>query len=211
MKLFEIKDRYNGALLFSVATTSIKLCLELAVKAGANLSGANLSGAGLSGANLSGANLSGANLSGAGLSGANLSEANLRGANLSGANLSGANLSGAGLSGANLAEVKHFPPISLLPEGDIIGYKKCTDGIIVKLLIPKEAKRVNSTGRKCRAEYAVVLELSEGTIAYGLYDISFTYEVGKTAYPSFYNSDFRLECSGGIHFFITRQEAEEYD
>lgn len=25
-----------------------------------------------------------------------------------------------------------------------------------------------------------------------------------------YNDDPRVECTGGIHFFLTRQEAEEY-
>jgi hypothetical protein len=130
---FEIKSRFNGKILFSLETESIKLCLEAAINSGANLSDANLSDANLSDANLSGANLSGANLSGANLSGANLycanlycanlsgadlycanlscanlsgadlSDANLSGANLSGANLSGANLSGANLSGANLS------------------------------------------------------------------------------------------------------------
>ena len=47
----------------------------------------------------------------------------------------------------------------ILPEGDIIGYKKCRDGVIVKLLIPIKAKRSHAFGRKCRAEYAKVLEI----------------------------------------------------
>jgi hypothetical protein len=111
--IFEIKSRLSGNILFSLETTSLKLCVEAAVKSGANLSGAylpraNLFRADLSGADLSGANLSEAYLSGAYLSGANLSEAYLSGAYLSGANLSGANLYGANLpraylSGANLS------------------------------------------------------------------------------------------------------------
>jgi hypothetical protein len=100
---FEIKHRYSCAVLFSLETESMKLCVEAAVKSGADLSGANLSGANLSVANLSGANLSGADLFGVDLSWANLSGANLSGANLSGANLSGANLSRADLSWANLS------------------------------------------------------------------------------------------------------------
>ena len=74
--------------------------LEIATKAGADLSEADLSGANLSGANLSGADLSGADLSGADLSWADLSGADLSGANLSEADLSRADLSGANLSGA---------------------------------------------------------------------------------------------------------------
>jgi len=80
----KIKHRISGAVLFSLETESLKLCVEAAVKAVANLSGANLSGAYLSGANLSGANLYGADLSGANLSGADLSGANLYGAKLVG-------------------------------------------------------------------------------------------------------------------------------
>src|SRR5579863_1416417 len=102
--LYEIKSRFDGKVLFSLECGSLKICVEAAVKASANLSGANLSGADLSGANLSGADLSGADLRGANLSGADLSGADLRGANLSGANLSGADLSGADLRGANLRD-----------------------------------------------------------------------------------------------------------
>ena len=97
---FEIKSYINGAVLFSLETDSMKLCVEAAIKSRADLSGADLSGANLSGAYLSGANLSGAYLYGANLSGADLYGANLSGADLSGANLSGANLSGAYLYGA---------------------------------------------------------------------------------------------------------------
>ena len=62
---FEIKSRFSGAVLFSLETESLKLCVEAAVKSRANLSGADLSRADLSGANLSGAYLSGAYLYGA--------------------------------------------------------------------------------------------------------------------------------------------------
>jgi hypothetical protein len=104
---FEIKHRWSGDILFSVEAKNLKLAIEAAIKAKANLSWADLSGANLIRANLSGANLSGANLIRANLSEAdliraNLSEANLSEADLIRANLSGANLSGANLSGANL-------------------------------------------------------------------------------------------------------------
>lgn len=69
---FEIKHRFTGAVLFSAETDSIKLCVEAAIKSGADLNGADLYGADLYRANLSGADLNGANLSGANLNGANL-------------------------------------------------------------------------------------------------------------------------------------------
>jgi hypothetical protein len=67
----EIKSRFNGSVLFSLETESMKLCVEAAVKSGANLAGANLAGANLCGADLYDANLCGANLCGANLCGAN--------------------------------------------------------------------------------------------------------------------------------------------
>jgi hypothetical protein len=65
MELFEIKYRWTGALLFSLEAGSLRLALEAAVKADANLRGANLRGADLGGADLRGADLRGANLRGA--------------------------------------------------------------------------------------------------------------------------------------------------
>jgi uncharacterized protein YjbI with pentapeptide repeats len=132
---FEIKHRGNGSVLFSLETTSLKLCVEAAVKSGVNLHGVNLHGANLSGAYLSGAYLYGANLSGvnlhgaylygANLSGANLYGANLYGAYLHGAYLYGANLSGANLSGANLSGnrlVGERPFLSIGPIGSRAEY-----------------------------------------------------------------------------------------
>jgi len=86
-KLFEIKNRFDGSLMFSTKTTTIKLAIKAAIKAKANLSGADLSWANLSEADLSEADLSWANLSWADLSEANLSRADLSGADLSGADL----------------------------------------------------------------------------------------------------------------------------
>ena len=107
MKRFEIKNRFTGKVLFSLECGSLKLCVEAAVEAGADLYGAHLysadlSGADLYGANLRGADLRGANLRGAYLRGAYLNGADLNGAYLYGAYLYGANLFGADLRGANL-------------------------------------------------------------------------------------------------------------
>ena len=179
----------------------------------ANLNGANLRGADLRGADLSGANLRGANLSGANLYGANLRGADLRGADLNRVNLYGANLSGANLSGDTNIDIKSlaFAKTLFLPEGDIIGYKKCRNNIIVKLLIPKEAKRSHAFSRKCRAEYAQVLEIFNAEIATSQYDSNFTYRVGDIVEPELpFSKDWFNECESGIHFFITRIEAENY-
>ncbi len=177
----------------------------------ADLSGADLSGANLSGANLSWANLSWANLSGADLRGANLSGANLSEANLSGANLSGADLRGANLSGAKLDEISSAR-LSIVPqEGAFVAFKKIHEGI-VKLLIPETAKRSNATGRKCRASEAIVLELPPGiACGHSLHDWNFTYTRGCTVKPKEdFCEDRWQECASGIHFYLTREEAEHH-
>jgi len=154
------------------------------------------------------ANLTEANLTEANLTEANLTKADLTEANLTKADLTEANLIEADLTEANLTKAK-LPPLSILPEGTFIGWKKLQRRKIAKLSIPAEARRVNSTGRKCRCEFADVLEVYPDGYGLGLYDNT-PYKAGDRVVADKYNPDFRVECSGGIHFFITRKEAEDY-
>ena len=103
---FEIKNHWDGKLIFSIETDSWKLAMEAAIKAKANLRSADLSSANLRSADLSSANLSYADLSYADLRSADLSYANLRSADLSYADLSSANLRSADLSSADLSSAK---------------------------------------------------------------------------------------------------------
>jgi len=192
----------------------------------ANLNGANLNGADLRGVNLNRADLSGANLNRADLSGADLYRADLyradlyradlyradlRGANLSGANLSGANLNGADLRGATGISESVSAKMQVLPdEGDVIGWKKCLGGVIVKLLIKSGIPRSSATTRKCRAEEVTVLDVIGSDVGVSRHDESVEYRVGETVTCDKWDEDRWNECSGGIHFFITRQEAEDY-
>ena len=212
----------------------LRLAVLIAFKTGANLSDADLSGADLSGANLRGADLRGADLRDANLRDANLlradlSDANLLRADLSGAILRDANLLRADLSDANLRDailrdanllradlsgvknLKSQPSQTVIvSHGDLIVYKKLNEGVAT-LLIPKEAKRSNATGRKCRAEYAVVLELPDGVeTGTSKHDSNFVYKVGETVRPHEWCNDWSRECAGGIHFFITKEEADAY-
>lgn len=105
----------------------------------------------------------------------------------------------------------------ITPEGDIIGWKKCMGERIVKLLIPAGAKRSNALGRKCRAEYAQVLEIYEGgallpagCIAYSGWDGITMYKVDEVVRPTYFEPDRFQECAPGIHFYLTRHEAEQY-
>lgn len=125
----------------------------------------------------------------------------------------GADLQGAYLQGAKDADIA-IAMTRILPEGDIIGYKQCRDKRIVKLLIPKDAKRSHDFGRKCRAEYAEVLEIKNNTgnkceTAESNYDSDFVYKVGEIVRPKFgFSEDWTSECESGIHFYITELEAK---
>ena len=184
---------------------------------GADLSGANLRGADLSGANLSLSDLGGANLTGADLRGADLIGADLIWADLTGADLRGANLSGTYLSEANLTEAKLDWPLVCPEKGSFIGYKKCRYNIIVKLEIPEDALRSSATSRKCRCSKARVLSItnldgSDVNVEYAVSkkDSGFLYKVGEVASVNDFDTNRWNECSTGIHFFMTREEAASY-
>jgi hypothetical protein len=196
---------------------------------GANLSGAGLRGVDFRGANLSGAGLRGVDFRGAGLRGvdfreadlsvANFRRADLSGADLRGADLSGANLCGADLSGANLCGAKNaklsLSQFKICPEeGSFIAWKKCSDGVVAKLEIPSDSKRVNAiSSRKCRAEFVKTIALygkNNITEIRGKYDSSTIYRAGEITRADSFNDSVLIECSRGIHFFLTRQEAEDY-
>jgi hypothetical protein len=100
---FTIRHRFTNAVLFEGQFNTMRLCVQAARQARADLSWADLSWANLSAADLSRADLSRADLSAATLSRADLSRADLSRANLSGADLWRANLSRADLSWANLS------------------------------------------------------------------------------------------------------------
>ena len=143
---------------------------------------------------------------------ADLREANLREANLWGADLREANLWEAEIN----ENTKINLPISCPDTGAFTAWKKAR-GYIVQLEIPAEAKRVSATTRKCRCNMAKVVAIQniDGTdsdlreVCSG-YDHNFIYKVGETVTVDRFDDNRWNECSNGIHFFITRQEAVEY-
>ena len=97
-----------------------------------------------------------------------------------------------------------------------IGFKKASLHIVV-LEIPEDAKRLSSTGRKCRCDKAKVLEIqnydgtkSDLTEVSSDYNRMFIYKVGEMVSVSDFDENRWNECSTGIHFFINRQEAVNY-
>lgn len=187
----------------------------------ADLNDANLTDADLCNADLRNADFEGAILYRANLYDANLFSANLYNADLRNVCLDKANLTNAYLSGANLNRVTYntftsFFALVCPEEGDFIAWKK-VNNIIVKLRVPEEARRSSATSRKCRCEFAKVLELqnldgtpynSDEVINYNYAET--IYKVDEFVYADSWDDDRWNECSHGIHFFITRDEAVKY-
>lgn len=92
---------------------------------------------------------------------------------------------------------------------------------LIKMRIPENARRSSATGRKCRCEFAEVLSIED--LTRGIYLDSVTnernpvykpvqtvYTVGEMVYPDDFDENRWHECTNGIHFFITKQEAIDY-
>ena len=159
---------------------------------------------------------------------ADLSGADLRGADLCNANLCGANLRNASLCDADLRDAKNtdktawdaltaFYPLQCPETGSFIGYKKAADKIVM-LEICADAKRSSATSRKCRCSKAKVLGITnlDGSES-GLtevrsnYSKEFVYRVGEIAEAPDFDEIRWNECTTGIHFFISREEAVKYN
>ena len=218
----EIRNRWTGSVVFEYTkegNTITETVLD-AIRRGADLHSADLCGADLRCADLCDvdlrdADLRDADLRCADLCGADLCGANLCGANLYGADLRGANLYGADLRGANLRDAKGCY-LSCPTEGSFIGWKKAS-GHIVKLRIPEDARRSSATEHKCRCDKAYVMEIQnmDGTRATvdavrSDRDKNFVYTVGATVEVPDFDDNRWSECAPGIHFFIDRRAAVEY-
>lgn len=144
------------------------------------------------------------------LSGLDLSGLDFFNCDLSYSNLKGTRLSYANLYNAKLDEKEKIRKGIILKES-MIGYKKCRFGIIVKLVIPKGAIVFSINNFKCRTNRAKVIEISNGeNIAYSNYNHSFTYKLRKEIEIEDFDLAYNVECASGIHFFKTREEAENY-
>ncbi len=211
----------DGAVLNKANIYAADLCC--ARLQGAHLRNAHLCSANLRGAHLGYADLYNADLSGADLRDANFVRTDLYGADLSGADIKGANLYGANFDNArlqaqNLEEAIDLPyiPLACPSDGAFVGWKKI-ENYLIKLLIPADAERCSSTGRKCRCSYAKVLDITtldgkEHTdeVKNMFYQPAITYKVGELVKPDSYDPDRWNTCSHGIHFFINKQEAIDY-
>ena len=197
----------------------------------AELRGANLSHANLPRIDLSYATLTDADFSYACLDRVNLSATQAQNTNFHRTKLCSVNLQHAFLQGADLSytDLRHanlldaimkdvnitgatLPDFQIPQHGELRVYKK-VQGIIVHLLIPSWARRTAClVSRKCRANAAVVLAIEgDNPIQSRPWTgLKTDYEIGKTVYPDNYDPDPRVDCTHGIHFFLTREEAKQW-
>ena len=121
----------------------------------------------------------------------------------------------------NADECTAFLNLQCPEAGSFIAYKMARN-CLIKLEIPADALRSSATTRKCRASKAKVLEIADENgkkIKSTCSDRTsqFIYEVGKTVYSRDDDGNIAFdenrwnECSTGIHFFITKQEAINYN
>jgi len=189
--------------------------LVMAILRKSNISDADISDADLSSADLARATLTESDLYQANLSRATCNETNFEGAKLKEAIFQKANLRGARIDGAEL------PSFQIVPEtGHFHAYKNVRTAthqpVVVELLIPKSARRTSSLiGRKCRADKAKVVRIvsdspTSDEILFSHFTRSFTYKVGEWVKEPEYDPDIRVECTKGIHFFMTIEEAKGY-
>ena len=139
---------------------------------------------------------------------ADLHNADLHDANMSYANMSGVNMSYANMRGADISGTDRLRKGIKLNE-PIIGWKKCKNNVLVKLEIPRGAIVFSINNSKCRTDKAKVLEIIGGDRAYSKHKF-FSYYVGDVIEIFDFNCEYNVECAKGIHFFKTREEAENY-
>lgn len=100
-------------------------------------------------------------------------------------------------------------------EGEFIAWKIAYE-CIIKLRIPADARRSSGTNRKCRCDKAEVLSINriwDGTPVDAVcsdYDPKFIYRVGCMVEEPEFSTDRWNICAPGIHFFMSRREAESY-
>ena len=209
------------------SATLIKTNLIGAFILEANLKLTTISNATFTNANLYRANFTRSTILHTSFCYSNLTDARLENSYLREVDFSKAGLEGANFHQAYLDNVKldgiitdfstSFLALQCPEEGSYIGYKKCREDLIVKLLIPEHAKRSSATSRKCRASEAVVLSITnlDGTpantdVAFGFFDESFAYKVGEVVKVDNFDPNRWHACASGIHHFITRGEAVNF-
>lgn len=153
--------------------------------------------------------------------GACLRSADLRGCDMSGADISGADMFASALERADMTELKtdehtRFFHLFCPKEGPFIGWKVCFGRRIVQLLVPEDARRISGTTNEVKCDKAKVLTIKSVDYrenyreAHSYVDENFIYRTGEMIYAENYNPDRFVDSGGGIHIWLTREEAIAY-
>ena len=106
-------------------------------------------------------------------------------------------------------------PMTCPRDGEFVGWKKCREGKLAKLLIPADAKRSSAFDKKCRCDRAVVQDITDmdgnhAETAVSNKDVKFVYRKGETVCVPNFDEDRFNECAPGIHFFVNKADAVSY-
>lgn len=116
-------------------------------------------------------------------------------------------LSGNGGKRADLSEAD-LSAFQIVPQkGNFTAWKKTSKGVI-EILVTGE-RTSSLVGRKCRCSECIVIG-GDGVGGLDQHTWTIKYSKGAVIKPDSYNDDIRVECTNGIHFFITKEEAEAY-
>lgn len=203
-----------------------------------HMSGAYITNAVITDASLYAVLMDGADLSRASFKGSKLGHVNMRMANLQSAKFTSscitenccferAHLTNATFTSASISKDTSFDFADLHGcefDGDeknrlgrildrpVTGYKKSREGDIVTLEIPKGAIVFSINNNKCRTNIAKVVDTDGKPELSSIFDKEFKYRVGDEIAPiGEFELMYNVECAPGIHFFLTREEAEAYN
>lgn len=188
----------------------------------ANMREATFENCNFENANMCGIQLSGTILNNVSFDRADLSIASFYCADILSANFKDARIEGTIFQSAHVVSAENlYIPMACPSNGGFIGWKKALNdndmAVIVKLLIPPDAKRSSGCTRKCRASKAevIAIETLSGTNinqekAHSWYNEDFEYKVGETLEIEDFDDNRYHQCAPGIHFFIDRQDAVDY-
>lgn len=179
----------------------------------ANLANADLSNCILYGSDFRLANLYGARLTGIDFYGVDLRYADMRHADINGSDFRFAHTNETNIENVKINIFTNGYPLSCPEKGSFTAYKRA-QGYIIELLVPENAQRSSAFGRKCRCDKAQVMSITKRdgtptdvTSLHSDYDENFIYTIGETVSVEDFDTNRWNECSKGIHFFITREEA----
>ncbi len=163
-----------------------------------------------------GCSMKGADFKNARMVTASFRRCDMRGCNIEDANLFGAVLEHADLEGIISNEGTKWFRLHCPEKGAFLGYKKCVNDRMVQLLIPADAKRTSATLPSCRCSKAKVLTIKSCDFtknfdeAWSLVDENFVYKKGEWVEVKDFNEDRWQDSTTGIHFWMSRAEAEAY-